>query len=322
MYVYVIADYYAPFRQKVPPPIKLDTGGHMVTGMAELDGNIYATLNLAQTIIVFATRQSFRRLDDISIDKMADPSDMAACPTNGHLFISDWKGHCIWMVKIDISDDHEISDAKPISCVAIPWLEKAEEVGSPRSISVTKDGVVLFVDADSAKGELNIYSPENQEPLAVVNLKDRGMNWVWHAIGSQANTQTILNDGKPANTYIVSHGYQKPGLHRVCEIDENGEILKEFGEQCGNKPGQLCKPGHLAMGVNGFIFVMDDDGVMVLDEELRMQRVLVRCPPEVKRHWPPPRLTYVKETGRLLVAWQCGYIHVYDLLQSSATQIK
>ena len=57
--------------------------------------------------------------------------------------------------------------------------------------------------------------------------------------------------------FLVSH---VGSLHRVCLIDNEGQLIKSYGGAPGSGPGQLTKPYYLVADVNGFCLVAEYGG--------------------------------------------------------------
>lgn len=75
----------------------------MVRGVAVLDGLLYVVCELSSAIHVFDTK-THKRLDDIDIENMEDPNDIAACTATRQLYIADCRTDnaestgCVWKV--------------------------------------------------------------------------------------------------------------------------------------------------------------------------------------------------------------------------------
>ena len=284
--------------------------------------HIYAVVDGSNSVLVYdappssATVSSkYVRLKDIVVKDMKDPSDMAAHPSAGMLYVSDWEGHCVWQIHVNpevfetesnLPDEEKMGDCDH-RAVAVKW---AAEVGTPRAISVTCKGQVLLIDAVSC--DLSIYSDAG-EMIAVIALKAKGMDRACHAVESTSTPNVV--------TYLVCHGWTNKEPNRVCEIDVYGQILRQCGGENGQGPGQLSCPLRLVNGSGADAgdsrrkFLIDEERVLVLDERLQIQRLVLRRPPERERSWLTRwRLCYVRETGRLLVVWQDGHIHVHSVL--------
>ena len=75
--------------------------------------------------------------------------------------------------------------------------------------------------------------------------------------------------------FLVSHIGR---LHRVCLIDNSGQLIKSYGGAEGSGPGQLYQPYHLATDVNGFCLVVEQGGanrVVMLSNELKFVKDLI-----------------------------------------------
>ena len=269
-----------------------DGNANEVAGVAELYEHVYAALSESNKVLDFASHPpTYFRRSNIVIKAMKDPVDLAACSTMGHLYVADWAGQCVWLVKID-NHDCATSDG---DTAAVHW---ATIDGGPRSLSVTRSGQVLVLD--DTVGILLIYTSQG-ERLDVISLKDKGLSGSNHAL------QTLTNN------FLVCHGRWDATINRVCEIDENGRLLHEFGGRRGHGMGQVSRPFRLVEDdVGSHWFTVDDRKVIVFNKHLCYERVLIRAPPELDCH-RNRALCYNRGTRRLCVAWGWRYIDIYTI---------
>lgn len=276
----------------------------MVKGVAELYGNIFIAFGGSNTIFVFSTERSYRRRRDIVIKGMKYPEDLAANSAAGHLYIADWGGQCIWRVELDDSVERDFDvDDKEIAFTAVKWATDVR-IGRISSMFVTTSGSVLITD--SRLGELTVLNERGQKE-EVMSLKEKGIDVPKHAVVSSID-----------DTIIVCHTDWQKRCHRVCKLDRSGQVVVEFvvsvpqDEDKFQDPGPMSRPEHLAPGADDkVLFVVDDSGIVVLDDRLRLCRVLLR-PLEKSCRWTP-RICYVRESRRLLVVWGGGYVQVYGV---------
>ena len=81
--------------------------------------------------------------------------------------------------------------------------------------------------------------------------------------------------------FVVSHGWDIDGLHRVCLVDGRGHVTTAHGQRSGSRPGQLKHPTQLAVSIQRgrtgrLVLVADrgNDRVMVLSPSLTCGRQL------------------------------------------------
>ena len=294
----------------------LETDGRWVSGVAQLYDFVFAVLHSAPFIVVYVTRPAYRRINDVAIEGLKTPWDLTASPTTGHLYIADGSGHCLWRVKVDRPPPLADRDIHHVDVDFVKWTE---DVGSPLSLSVTRRGEVVVVDGVSA--ELSVYAGDGETGvrIAVIQLKDKGIMAPWHAVQTSADTFIVCHGGGANST-----------SDRICEIDKTGAVLKRWNggetqrrqEQSGSatvdgvERRPLSRPGHLAPAAGGGTeyrkkCVMDSYDVKVLSGLLRVERILLQRPPDTAPNWPT-RLSYDGVTGRLVVLWCKGFIHVYQ----------
>ena len=181
----------APYRRRVKLVATLDTkevsGSCWVSGVAELNDNVYVVVFDSNTVNVFERKSSYNRLEDIVIKEMKNPRDMAADFTRGHLFIADGEGQCVWRVEInDKANDercpwnkvngHEDGGVEMMK--AVKW---ADVKGVPRSVSVTATGDVLVLVNDSNCKELTVFDNEGKN-VGTFSLKSTALRDPLHVI--------------------------------------------------------------------------------------------------------------------------------------------
>ena len=115
-------------------------------------------------------------------------------------------------------------------------------------------------------------------------------------------------------TFIISHDDHMTELNRVCEVNNEGNIIATFGGSRGSGIGQLATPLCIALDSEGRVLVVDTDNrrVVLLNKQLNTQlRVLVSW----NNNWYPHCILYDKDTGQLIVGFcQNGQVDIYSLL--------
>jgi hypothetical protein len=102
----------------------------------------------------------------------------------------------------------------------------------PDSISVNSqlNVIVTFVEAK----KLREFTPSGSLVREITLQSD--INHPMHAIQLDNNR------------YVVVHGhYNDTGLHRVCIVNSNGQIVHSYGRNRGSGDGQLNTPNRLAL---------------------------------------------------------------------------
>ena len=156
-------------------------------------------------------------------------------------------------------------------------------------MSVTDDSNVIL--AVYNKNKLNEYSPDGQLVREVILSSDAGIGHLRHAI-------RLSNDH-----FVVSHGFSRDDLHRVCVVDADGKLEKSFGGKCGSSIGQMDYPVHLSVDGNGFVMVADrrNTRVLLLDPDLKFKRVILSKEGKYGLQ-NPYRILLDESNGRVFVA--------------------
>ena len=268
-----------------------------ITGVTSLGDRIYVVCKRSNVIAVFTSHQPFRRLQDIVVHGLLDPFDITASVNNGCLYVPDPGSLSVWRINVD-------------SGAVAQWLTGL----AAWSVSVTfDDRVVVLVVVD------------------IQLVRGRGCFWTWrhevHVYRADALMEAVVKLSPDITlphsvimttrkTFIVSHGYRPHEMHRVCEVDMTGRVLKSFGSTPGNDVGQLNAPLRVSLDDEERVIVADcdNDRVLLLNKQLTSPHVLVTWSPQsdddVRR---PERLHYDSHTGRLLVGLRSGHVDVYKL---------
>ena len=168
-------------------------------------------------------------------------------------------------------------------------------ISSQMSLSTLKSGNILVTCYSPAK--LMEYTTTGQLVREIPLQQD--ITYPLHAI--QMN-----ND-----RFLVSH---VGNLHRVCLIDNKGQLIKSYGGAQGSGPGQLANPYYLVADVNGCCLVADYSGhrVVLLNEELQFVKELI---PQSSGMSYPFRLCLDRSRKKLLVSeWTSSRVVVFDIL--------
>jgi len=106
----------------------------------------------------------------------------------------------------------------------------------------------------------------------------------------------------------------------VCLIGSDGQVVKSYGGLKGSGSQQMNVPAHLAVGRNGFVFIVDliNRRVLLLSPALTYMREVVTST-QVK--WGPKRVHLDVDRHRLYVAdnelidgkWRVGRVVVVSV---------
>ena len=148
------------------------------------------------------------------------------------------------------------------------------------TLSISKNGNVIASSWNSAK-ILEYTADGTFVRKIVVNRVDTNLVGLHHAIQLEGDKFLICH-------YGVTH-------HRVCIIDNKGNLIKCYGGRKGSGTGRLNRPCHLAIDWHGSILVADKDNdrIVQLNASLEYMDEF-----SFKR---PRRLRLDKELGRLYV---------------------
>jgi hypothetical protein len=256
-------------------------------GVALLDHRIYVICDEYSNISIYSADPPYDRFDDINVEGMKVPRDMAACRETNRLYISDnWGDQCVWCVPMCGKPSRWISDNR----AGVPVR--------PRSLSVTS-GRLLVTTWDNG---LFQYGPDGKQ-LKHITLPD--YIYPQHAIE------------KTSGSFIVCHtGHGDDQHDQVSKVDVDGRVVRVYGGQRGHSPHQLNWPRHLAQDSAGRVFVADfgNRRILVLKPELELEGVLVTLAfDDLSKPW---RLCYVENTGQLVVGEVGYHVKMYSVPKS------
>lgn len=215
----------------------------MVVGVTILDTLMYVAHHGLNVISVYKTAPTFKHMKEITVDGLSEPFDMAACPLNRCLYITDSENKCVWKV--------QAADGK-----ATKWMEN---IFDPFTISVSSKGNVLMVRQPNTVAEYNVEGAvvEKCRVDYVPKIED-----IQHAVENEQGN------------FVVIHGGQRDKVHAICEVSKDGGLLRSFGSDPGNGAQQLRNPRHVAVDDQDRVYVVDAFNDRVLQLDKRLQTVL------------------------------------------------
>jgi len=270
------------------------TEQRVVYGVTTLNNKIFVVYHELPFIVVYMSQQPYTRLPNISINGLKSPCDIAA--GSRCLYVSDPLSVAIWRVK---AADSKVDQ----------WLSGVKAV----SVSVTsEEKLVLLVGVDlqgsneernaTWRGEIQIYSRGAVKETVIKLSRD-----------ITAPRCVVMTTRK---TFIVSYGWERHEMNRVCEVDMTGRMLKAFGSKPGDGVEQFCGPYGVSLDDDERIIVADSGNqrVLLLSKQLMLQRVLVTWHPQsLSDVHGPGSLHYDSHSGRLLVGLASGHVDIYQL---------
>ena len=268
----------------------------IIAGVTSLGDRIYVVCRESNVIAVFTSHQPFRRLQDIVVHGLLNPADIAASANTGCLYVLELLSGSVWRVNVD-------------SGAVVKWLSGVRA----RAVSVTSEGrivVVVLIDYQrdddgrqtTWRGEFHVCSPEAVTE-AIVKLSP----------DITSPRSVVMTTRK---TFVVSHGSIWHVMHRVCEVDMTGRVLKSFGSTSGNGVGQLHLPVCVSLDDKERVIVADffNNRVVLLNKQLASPRVLAKRRPQSHDDTRGPwTVHYDSHTGSLLVGLTSGHIDIYKL---------
>jgi hypothetical protein len=221
------------------------------------------------------------------------------------LYVPDWYS-CVWKVKTD----HKVDK----------WLEG---VGSVGSLSVKSEGHIVVLERIYGEDDKPVRSEDgdDEERADVMLSRSRtviGRVDIYDTDGVKLSSLQLPPDIETPwhvvqtvnKSFIVCHGVSVTGLHRVCEVNNEGVRVKSYGGSPGSEL-RLDQPQYIALDSEERVFVADYNNhrVLLLDKQLNIQRVLLTWSSD----WPR-RLFYDRETTQLIVGLSSGRVEIFSWL--------
>lgn len=226
----------------VDPVLIMTKERRVFYGMTILEEEVFVICQEITEIEIYdLTTLSFKR--SWELEGLIDPSEIVA----------DSKKHCLYI--LDAKVPSEILRVDPNGTLLNKWSTGLDH---GVSMSVSSQSTVIFVAYNKRK--LNEYSPDGKLIREIKILPDAGINNLLHAVK--------LTNGQ----FVVSHGDDR--LHRVCKLDENGNILKSFGGKKGSGAIQMNGPIPVVVERDGSVLVLDrvNGRVLLLSSDLEFKK--------------------------------------------------
>jgi hypothetical protein len=188
--------------------------------VTKLDSKLYVVYWESDTVNVYTSQHPYKQLHSIHINGLSFPTSVAACSINSCLYIADL-GACVWRLRTDGKVDK--------------WLETVRVL----SVSVTSDGHVVTVIA-VASGKPNAEWYGVVDIYNQVGVKLTRLRFPYSIVNPCHVIPTI------SKSFIVCYGLTTQ-LQQVCEVNNEGAIVKSYGNLPGHDKGQLNTPEHIAI---------------------------------------------------------------------------
>ena len=289
-------------------------------GVGWLPGRIYVICRKSSKVYVFQDKTPFSELEkeEIYIEEMKDPHDMATYPKNSIIIISELENKKQWRIKLSMKDSEGYAlDGEPKSCVID---------GEPRRISVTPKGFLLVVVKREINYSMEFYSFLTEGPVSSFSLSmPTDAEAVWHAVEL------------PNGNFIVSYQYKDSSVS-LNEVSSDGKTqLRTLPSIESITPYTSWNPLHLAIDEHGQVLIADyervDTGyrVFITNSTLTTMQVLLANDGEIQigedRINRATRLCYLPNKHRLLVGqWAvkgcAATVSVFDLIYTKQVAIE
>jgi hypothetical protein len=246
-----------------------------VRGLTILDKKLFVVYRESDTINVYATQKPYTKLANILVNGLNNPGDIASCSINNCLYVADLGGGCVWKVR----------EGK---------VEKRLKAGHVQRLSVTSEGHIVMLVSEPYG--VDVFDTDGVKLSSLLLPRDLGQPW--HVV------RTVNK------SFIVCHTESYDSRwHRVCEVNNEGVLVKSYGESPGSKSGQLDWPRHIALDSERvFVAEWANGRVISLDRNLKFERVLLTL-----QHVHPKRLFYDREIARLMVGLSDGQVGIFSL---------
>lgn len=215
-----------------------------VSGLAILNNQLYVGYYEGSSDIEVyeTTDDKLAMLSTIEIPELAGVQDIVSCGRYQCIYVADSERETVFRIQDENRITSWPTNDKPDGCsvnVSYNLLVTCCDVGKVKEF--TTDGQLIR--------EIKLHS-DIVHPQHAVQLT--------------------------ANRFVVCHGWEDDLFHRVCLVDDVGEILLSYGGNAGPGDGQLNRPVRLEL-VNGFILAVDHINcrVLMLDPKLNFVRQLM-----------------------------------------------
>jgi len=259
---------------------KLSTDNVGVRGVTSVDDKLFVLLLRDVKQVAVYSVDNYQLLHHLSLPGLNPDgrNDLTSCVRHKCIYMSD--GHNRRILRYDsaagVTSQWEIPNAAPKGLSVTPSCNLLVTCHLPNKL------VELSADSGQCVREIALQSDIVQP---------------WQGIQ--------LTTGQ----YVVCHGNWE-SLHRVCLVDGDGKVTRDYGGQCGFDVDHLKMPSHLAVDKESrFIFVADclNDRVMLLSPTFEFVRYTRQGSSR------PYRLHIDNATRRLYVGQSYGDVTVIQL---------
>ena len=283
-----------------------------VMGVTKLRNEIYIlcqSTTFPHTIIrVFLDQTPFSLHMEIEINQITSPFDIGSCEKEYCLYICDSVGKFVWKITRDADHQHKVTK----------WLTTYYE---PRTLSVSCDGQLLMINDSSPS--LMTYGSD-AELIRSVPLPIEIKN-PQHAVKTSIGNIIIIHSGDEDKAQKKEENEDDDertiGGRRVVkkfvlsELTSDGQmVIRRFIPS--DETQKLYEPCYLSLDSDDRVFLADrgNDRVILLDFNLKWNRILCTTREGKDNIWLPYRLCYDEEMKLLIVIGETATgINVYTL---------
>jgi len=210
-----------------------------VLGLTSVGDELFVLLDQDCNQVVVYSIKDYKRLRRLSVPGLKRNifNDMTSCVRYKCLYMSDFDKMCIH--RYDLSS----------SAIIRPKWDR-HLPGSPAGLSVTPSCNLLVTCREPSK--LVELSADDGQCVREITLQSDIVE-PCHCLQ--------LTTGQ----YVVCHGGGFDDFHRVCLLDDDGNVTRGYGGQRGSDVRQLNRPSHLAVDKDSqCIFVADRSNCRVV----------------------------------------------------------
>ena len=282
--------------------------GDGLCGLARLENKIFVALKESKTIFAFWEKRPFIRMEheNIEIQGLKDPRDLAASIVDTSLFVSDPDSKCLWKVRVPDKKVSKVEiDGEPHKLFVSPRNQLLITVKVEGTISrhrLPRLGTKTVRWFLEIHGLSELCSPRRMALPPQIHEPE-------HVVRSSKGNIIIAYRVKESND-----NFQVANVYQISELSETGDIIRTC--TLSNASPSLNQPIYLSVTSDYRVFVVDmmNNSILLLDETLTSARVLVT---RDKEHQlvAPQRLHYSLDDHMLIVGCFSGFL-VFDLYQT------
>ena len=272
-----------------------------IRGVAQLNGRLYVACLRSSAILVYSA-ETFHLETDIVVKDLCNPNDIVACQVNRCCYVGD-HGRAVWRINGDNTVEAWLEGA------AMRAFTVDKYIGSAETWTLsTAGGRVLLTTGR----RLLVYGSDGRR-IADIRLEVGGVDG--DSLPEPTLTRHAVISSPATVTICESAGACGPGgvLGRLAEVAMTGDGR---AIRASAVAPTLFGPGYFVQDpVTRMFFVADTAGrrVLLFDARLDVVRVLLTTVDDVEK---PLRLSYDRNSDRLVVAMDGEYIDIYSVREA------